>query len=542
VAVTVVATALVYAFQVQRDVAITAADRTESAVVALTAMLDQETGMRGFLLNGQEELLEPYVDGQGAYEQARTRVAKAAAKDGTSMHLAELEDAVARSWQEGAARRIAARRRNSPSPQIQAQQALLGRQQITRFRTLNAELRLRFNERRDAELRVTSTVSTLAALFVLIGFLRLQRGTRQVVARGEQEIAYRVRQREFSDLIQAVDSESAAHQLVERNLERSLPGVLATVLTCNNAGDRLQAATELPVDSVLNHALVNAHPQNCLAICFSRPHHDGADDQDELISCKVCSRMPGIVSCRPLLVGGRVIGSVLIEEPHPLDEAERRAVADIVAQAAPVLANLKTIAIAEKLASTDALTGLPNRRAMHDTLKRMAAQAGRTAQPLAAIAFDLDRFKTINDLYGHQTGDAALAAVGECLRETLRESDFAARVGGEEFLVLAPDTDTVGARLLAEKLLEALTRKVVPNLLQPLTASFGVAVLPDHVASPEMLLSRADRASYRAKARGRNRVETAAGDFLSSDPTLATRSIGRSPSRPSIEADHPSRH
>jgi diguanylate cyclase (GGDEF)-like protein len=540
-AVTVVATALVYAFQVQRDVAITAAGRTESAVAALTAMLDQETGMRGFLLNGQDEFLEPYVNGQGAYEEARTQVSKAAARDATSIRLAELEDATARSWQDGAAQRIAARRHNNPSEQVQAQQALLGRQQMSRFRSVNAELRVRFNQRRDAELRLTSTVSTLAALFVLIGFLRLQRGTRQIVARGEKEIAYRVRQREFSDLIQAVDSESAAHQLVERNLERSLPGVCATVLMCSNAGDRLHAATELPANSVLNQTLTDADPQDCLAICLSRPHRDGADDNDELISCKLCSRVPGIVSCQPLLVGGRVIGSVLIEEPHPLDEAERRAVTDIVSQAAPVLANLKTIAIAEKLASTDALTGLPNRRAMHDTLKRMAAQAGRTAQPLAAIAFDLDRFKTINDFYGHETGDVALAAVGECLRETLRESDFAARVGGEEFLVLAPNTDTAGAELLAEKLLEALTRKVIPNLLQPLTASFGVAVLPDHVASSEMLLSRADRASYLAKARGRNRVETASNDLPLSELGEANTGGDRSASRRGVETDRRSR-
>ena len=109
-----------------------------------------------------------------------------------------------------------------------------------------------------------------------------------------------------------------------------------------------------------------------------------------------------------------------------------------------MLANLKTIAIAESRASTDALTGLPNRRAMNDTLKRMAAHAGRSGEPLAAIAFDLDHFKTVNDRYGHEVGDAALSAVGECLRENLRDSDFAARIGGEEFLVLAPDTDVRG--------------------------------------------------------------------------------------------------
>jgi diguanylate cyclase (GGDEF)-like protein len=146
---------------------------------------------------------------------------------------------------------------------------------------------------------------------------------------------------------------------------------------------------------------------------------------------------------------------------------------------------------------------------MKDTLNRMTSHSGRSGQPLAAIAFDLDGFKNINDRYGHETGDAGLAAVGECLRESLRESDFAARIGGEEFLILAPDTDLEGARVLAEKVREALMREEVPRLLERLTASFGVAVMPDHASSPEALVRRADRASYVAKERGRNRVEIA---------------------------------
>ncbi len=219
--------------------------------------------------------------------------------------------------------------------------------------------------------------------------------------------------------------------------------------------------------------------------------------------------MPGTATCEPLLVGGKVIGSVLVEQATPLAESDRRGLIDTVAQAAPVLANLKTIAIAESRASTDALTGLPNRRSMNDTLKRMAAHAGRSSEPLTAIAFDLDHFKSVNDRYGHEVGDAALSAVGECLRDHLRESDFAARIGGEEFLVLAPATDVEGARVLAEKLREALLREEIPQLSQPITASFGVAVLPHHAGNAEVLLRRAERASYLAKERGRNRVEVA---------------------------------
>jgi diguanylate cyclase (GGDEF)-like protein len=268
---------------------------------------------------------------------------------------------------------------------------------------------------------------------------------------------------------------------------------------------------------VLSETLADAEPRACLAIRLGRAHLDGTGT-DQLIACTLCSRVAGSATCQPLLVGGKVIGSVLIEQPLPLDEAELRGVADTVALAAPVLANLKTIALAENRAATDSLTGLPNRRAMQEALKRMAAHAGRTGQPLAAIVFDLDRFKTINDRYGHETGDAALSAVGDCLREAVRASDFAARTGGEEFLILAPDTDLAGALRLAEKLRLALTREEIPHLLQPLTASFGVAVIPDHAATADALLRRADRASYAAKDHGRNRVETATNDTTPDAP------------------------
>jgi diguanylate cyclase (GGDEF)-like protein len=534
-AVTVVAGVLVYAFQSERDAAVAAAGRTDSAVSALTAMLDQETGMRGFLLTGQEEFLSPYVAGRRAYERARTRVHSAAAGDHDAVRLARTEDAVAGSWQALAADRIAARRHSGAAALTPAQlrQADVSNERMDAFRTANTQLRARLDQRRNATLRLRGVLATLvivalAALLALAGFLRMQLTGRRQLADREKEIALGVRQRQFADLIQAVNSEDEAHELVQRHLERCLPSARATVLTRNNSDNRLKPATELEAGSMLNETLADAEPRDCLAIRLGRPHRDGAGT-DQLTPCIVCSSLPGTTTCQPLLVAGKVIGSVLIGQPLPPDEAERCSVADTVAQAAPVLANLKTIAIAENRASTDALTGLPNRRAMQDTLKRMAAHAGRSAQPLAAIAFDLDHFKSINDSYGHATGDAALSAVGECLRTTLRGSDFAARVGGEEFLVLAPDTDIAGAVHLAEVLREALTREEIPHLTQPLTASFGVAVIPDHAATPEALLRAADRACYAAKDGGRNRVEATTNDSALPRWTAATTTLTPGP-------------
>lgn len=93
----------------------------------------------------------------------------------------------------------------------------------------------------------------------------------------------------------------------------------------------------------------------------------------------------------------------------------------------PILANLRNLALAEARAATDVLTGLPNRRAIMDTLKRMLAQSARTASPMAPVLIDLDHFKQIKDTFGHGEGDAVLAAVGDTLSDTVRTSDFVAQ-------------------------------------------------------------------------------------------------------------------
>ncbi len=121
-----------------------------------------------------------------------------------------------------------------------------------------------------------------------------------------------------------------------------------------------------------------------------------------------------------------------------------------------MLANLRNLAIAETRASTDALTGLPNSRSCRDNLKRMVAARRPLTIPVTAIMVDLDHFKQVNDRFGHGAGDDALAAVGDVLRSALRASDFAGRYGGEEFLILLPDTDHEGGLEAAEKVREAI--------------------------------------------------------------------------------------
>jgi diguanylate cyclase (GGDEF)-like protein len=335
-----------------------------------------------------------------------------------------------------------------------------------------------------------------------------ERRTRAEADRRVSEVEYFETQQDFSEILQVTRREPEAHGLIKRHLERTMPGATVVVLSRNNSDDRLEVMTQLPSESPLNAALVGAEPESCAAIRLGRAHvRDG--ERAPLLECEICGGLPGASLCTPSLVGGEVIGSVLVEREGALGDGDERRVHETVSQAAPVLANLRTLALAEGRALTDTLTGLPNKRSIEDTLKRMAAQAGRSRTPLAAIMFDLDHFKRVNDVYGHNHGDEVLAAVGAAITACVRESDFAGRYGGEEFLVLLADSDRAGALVTAEKLRTAIAAVQIPGESRAVTASLGVAVMPDDAGESTALLRCADRALYAAKRAGRNRVESA---------------------------------
>ena len=315
-------------------------------------------------------------------------------------------------------------------------------------------------------------------------------------------------QMEFADTLQLAETEDEAHHLLQRHLERSVPAATVTVLNCNNSADRLEPATPVPDGSPLLDSLQHAEPRSCLAVRSGRSQE--TDEQHPaLLGCPVCGPSPGRSVCIPLTVGGSVIGSVLLNRAQRCTPAEHQRLRDSVGQAAPVLANLRNLAIAELRAATDSLTGLPNKRAVADTLKRMLAQASRTLTPACLLMLDLDHFKDINDRFGHPVGDQALANVGIALRSVLRDSDFAGRNGGEEFAVMLPDTDIAGATITAEKIRTAIAEIVLPGHAVTITASVGIAAYPDHATTAEQLERLADSALYLAKRTGRNRVEIA---------------------------------
>jgi diguanylate cyclase (GGDEF)-like protein len=157
---------------------------------------------------------------------------------------------------------------------------------------------------------------------------------------------------------------------------------------------------------------------------------------------------------------------------------------------------------------SDTLTGLHNRRFLYETLPREIVRAKRNGTTIGVIIVDLDHFKRINDTYGHEAGDMALRWVGGVLKESVRGSDVVCRHGGEEFCVVLPEASGAGAQTKAEEIRAALEALKLDYSGQPLkiTASFGVAIYPEHGMDADTLLRLADEALYNAKSAGRNRV------------------------------------
>lgn len=180
-----------------------------------------------------------------------------------------------------------------------------------------------------------------------------------------------------------------------------------------------------------------------------------------------------------------------------------------------------------ELAECDPLTGLFNRRRFHDELDRQFADAMRRGTRLGLVSFDLDRFKEINDRYGHQAGDEVLLKVTEELRTVIRRNEMIFRLGGDEFAILVPHARRESVQRLAQRVVEKAAGIPFRFADQPVcvTLSLGMAFAPDHANDTESLVNAADRALYRAKAEGKNRWQAAEERAWDPVDTLAKTSL-----------------
>ncbi len=156
----------------------------------------------------------------------------------------------------------------------------------------------------------------------------------------------------------------------------------------------------------------------------------------------------------------------------------------------------------------DPLTGLYNRRYLNETLPREIVRAARINLPLSVLVSDIDHFKILNDTHGHQTGDKFLVEIANLIKKYARASDIVCRYGGEEFLLVLPETTVEAAAKRAEELRQQCAKLIIQHDGMELstTISFGVATYPNHGQEAEEIIIKADKAMYKSKHNGRNRV------------------------------------
>jgi diguanylate cyclase (GGDEF)-like protein len=219
--------------------------------------------------------------------------------------------------------------------------------------------------------------------------------------------------------------------------------------------------------------------------------------------------------CVPIKVGERVVGVINAESARPdaFTLADEQLLLTFAGQLATALEKMRLFQEVQHLAITDPLTGQFNRRHFFDEAEREFQRARRYARPLSVVMLDLDRFKRVNDSYGHAVGDRVLQVVAETCRRQLRTIDLLARYGGEEFIALLPESSAEDARHVAERLCRAIAALRVESDAGPVqvTISVGAAGLAASCADLDELLIRADRALYDAKEAGRNRVSVYSG-------------------------------
>lgn len=219
--------------------------------------------------------------------------------------------------------------------------------------------------------------------------------------------------------------------------------------------------------------------------------------------------------CFPLIIGGTPLGVLGVEAVPPPTAHLRSVLTAAASMLAVSLKNAELFREVRENSVRDALTGCYTKAHALEVLDGELRRARRSHLPLSVVMFDLDSFKAINDRYGHLCGDAVLSTVGRRMKAVLRLSDLKCRYGGEEFLIVLPDTPLSGARRVADTLRRDLAEHSVSwkDETVSVTASFGVTTVDAGEIDAQAVIGRADAALYRAKQSGRNTVLTDEGQL-----------------------------
>jgi len=324
---------------------------------------------------------------------------------------------------------------------------------------------------------------------------------------------------DLGNLLQACETIDEAFSVITHSLAAMFAGLSGAVYVYRASRNVLEIKSTWgnPVGAAV------LAPTDCWALRRGQRHFVDADDPT--LSCRHVQRRTGDSVCIPMAAHGEtsgllhVIGGHL--DPSPprtkmgarLTQAQQSLAVAVSEQTALALANLE---LREKLrlqALRDPLTGLLNRRFVEEWIEREVARTDHSGQAFGVIMADVDHFKQINDVHGHDAGDQLLTAIADAIRKSMRAGDLPCRYGGEEFLILLPDIEMPVLAARADELRSRVAAVRVEHRGEAVpgaTLSAGIALYPQHGASASLVIDAADAALYAAKRAGRDRVNTAA--------------------------------
>ncbi len=566
---------------------------------AQVAMLNQETGLRGYLLSGQRNFLQPYAQGVRDLAEANQDVANECAGS-TSLEAYLLPARVAQQawisqWAEPSA--------GSPPPRdLPATLSLLasGKTLFDAYRVpeaaLSTEIDAELTRARAAQYAVLGVAAGLEMLLFVIALVvtarqhrRLRHDivepvdalletmravrdgdlgatappvgptelrligtgltemTRSLAAERENRIARELEAVHNAERLQQILTlaREVAGSLNLRYVLRSVAGsatvvsgwAAATIWLTDEEQNRLVAAydTDGP-----DGAPMGVEPltlgEGCAgkAAKFGRTASEGAEGAGVAGRDGSMSRL-----ALPMIVGAQVVGVLEVRDPsaRTADASVVESLDALATHAGTAIEAARLHQKVEERSELDALTRLFNRRRFEVDLEAECSRSMRYHRPLAFVMMDVDHFKSFNDEYGHQRGDEVLQEVATLLADELREGDTAYRYGGEEFGILARETDAAGGVELAERVRARIARSMAAHGdHRAVTASFGVAGFGDRLGKPERLVRAADAALYDAKRTGRNRVvlsaDSAAPPALVEAASVASAQAARRVRRP----------
>lgn len=320
---------------------------------------------------------------------------------------------------------------------------------------------------------------------------------------------------EMGNLFQACQTAEEAYTIIARSIQQLFPTEAGALYVCNASRNLVEAVATWGEPLAPEHAF---EPGECWALRRGRLHL--VEDPQSALVCRHVEATRQALSrslCVPMMARGETLGVLMLRrpaavgngEPKPFPESRQQLAVTVAEHTALVLANLKLRETLRHQAIRDPLTNLFHRRYMEETLERELNRAQRKGTPLGIMMLDIDHFKNFNDIFGHDAGDTLLRELGLFLQTHIRQEDIACRYGGEEFLLIFPEASLDDTRQRAEELragVKTLNVRHRGQLLGAITLSFGIAVFPKHGGVAEALLRAADRALYRAKAEGRDRV------------------------------------